>query len=102
ERGSHYVWPAPLDKADTPGGRLLAGRDYQPSGSSRRVPTLGTWPLLYDLSRDSGEAYNVADLHPEKGSEMQERLTAFREAFRSNPRGWRTAQPRAQHRGGPP
>ncbi|MCP4037014.1 MAG: sulfatase, partial [bacterium] len=50
ERGSHYVWPAPLDKADTPGGRLLAGRDYQPSGSSGRVPTLGTWPLLYDLS----------------------------------------------------
>ena len=32
DRNSHYVWPTPLDKTDTPGGQLLTGRDYQPPG----------------------------------------------------------------------
>ena len=89
DRNSHYVWPAPLDKSDTPGGRLLTGRDYQPPGSAKAVPTLGTWPLLYDLERDSGEAYNVAESHPERARELRERLAAWRAAFSVNPRGWR-------------
>ena len=77
DRNSHYVWPAPLDKADTPGGRLLTGRDYQPPGSSESVPTLGTWPLLYELGRDPGEAYSVARSHPERVRELRERLAKF-------------------------
>lgn len=56
-RNSHYVWPVPLDKTDTPAGRILTGRDYRPAGSSESVPTLGTWPLLCDLERDRAEAY---------------------------------------------
>jgi uncharacterized sulfatase len=88
-RNSHYVWPAPLDKPDTPGGKLLTGRDYQPPGSAESVPTLGTWPLLYDLERDPGEAYNVAASHPDRVREFQQRLEAWRAAFQENPRGWR-------------
>jgi uncharacterized sulfatase len=88
-RNSHYVWPAPLDKPDTPGGRVLTGRDYQPPGSGESVPTLGTWPLLYHLGRDPGEAYNVADSHPDQLRELRERLEAWRAAFQENPRGWR-------------
>ena len=86
---SHYTWPAPLDKPDTLGGKLLSGRDYRPPGSADSVPTLGTWPLLYDLRRDPGEAYNVAEKHPDVARALGERLQAWRAAFRDNPRGWR-------------
>jgi arylsulfatase A-like enzyme len=89
DRNSHYVWPAPLDKTDTPAGRLATGRDYRPPGSAESVPTLGTWPLLYDLRRDPGEAYNVAEAHPERVRELRERLEQWRVSFRKNPRGWR-------------
>jgi len=86
---SHYVWPAPLDKPDTPAGRLASGRNYRPRGSTESVPTLGTWPLLYELGRDPGEAYNLAQTHPETARELGETLEAWRAAFRANPRGWR-------------
>jgi uncharacterized sulfatase len=89
DRNSHYVWPAPLDKPDTPGGKLLAGRDYRPPGASESVPTLGTWPLLYRLDRDPDEAYNIADSRPERARQLGEILEAWRSAFRENPRGWR-------------
>jgi uncharacterized sulfatase len=86
---SHYVWPAPLDKRDTPAGRLAAGRDYRPPGSAASVPTLGTWPLLYELERDPAESYNVAETHPEVARDLGERLDAWRAEFHANPRGWR-------------
>jgi uncharacterized sulfatase len=86
---SHYVWPTPLDKTDTPAGKLASGRDYRPPGSTESVPTLGTWPLLYELGRDPAEAYNVAETHPEVARELKRRLDAWRAAFRANPRGWR-------------
>ncbi len=89
DRNSHYVWPAPLDKRDTPGGRLLAGRDYRAPGSDEAVPTLGTWPLLYDLELDPGEAYNVASAHPSRVDNMRKRVEELRQSFRTNPRGWR-------------
>ncbi len=90
---SHYVWPAPLDKPDTPGGRLLTGRDYKPEGEERSVPTLGTWPLLYDLERDAEEAYNVADRHPEIVRDLEARLVAWRRAFLEDPRGFARGAP---------
>jgi len=89
ERNSHYVWPAPLDKQDTPAAKVLASRDYTPPGSSESVPTLGTWPLLYELERDPAEAYNVAKTHPEIADELGVQLTTWRSAFLHNPRGWR-------------
>jgi uncharacterized sulfatase len=88
DRNSHYVWPVPLDKRDTLAGSILSGRDYRPPGSAESVPTLGTWPLLYDLERDRAEAYNVAKTHPQVARELAARLEAWREAFRANPRGW--------------
>jgi len=89
DRNSHYVWPTPLDKADTPAGKILTGRDYRPPGSAQSVPTLGTWPLLYDLRRDPAEAYNLAETHPQVTEELARTLREWRAAFRENPRGWR-------------
>jgi uncharacterized sulfatase len=88
DRNSHYVWPSPLDKRDTPAGQLLTGRDYRPPGSAEAVPTLGTWPLLYDLERDRREAYNVAESHPRRVRQLGERLASWRADFAANPRGW--------------
>jgi uncharacterized sulfatase len=85
---SHYVWPTPLDKPDTPAGRLAAGRDYRPPGSAESVPTLGTWPLLYDLGLDPAESYNVAETRPEVAGELGRQLEAWRAAFHADPRGW--------------
>ena len=79
----------PSRKPDTPAGRLASGRNYQPSGSTESVPTLGTWPLLYELGRDPGEAYNLAQTHPETARELGEKLEAWRAAFHANPRGWK-------------
>jgi len=89
ERNSHYVWPAPLDKQDTLGGRLLSSRDYTPPDGGEPVPTLGTWPLLYELQRDPAEAYNVAKTRPEIAAKLGERLDVWRSEFLANPRGWR-------------
>ena len=89
DRNSHYVWPAPLDKQDTPAGRMLTSRNYTPPGGSESVPTLGTWPLLYELTRDPAEAYNVAETHPPVAADLAQALAAWRESFRKNPRGWR-------------
>jgi uncharacterized sulfatase len=89
DRNSHYVWPAPLDKQDTPAGGLLTSRNYTPPGGSESVPTLGTWPLLYELRRDSAEAYNVAKTHPAIADDLTRALEEWRRAFKANPRGWR-------------
>jgi arylsulfatase A len=89
ERNSHYVWPVPLDKQDTPAGQLLTSRDYTPPGGGESVPTLGTWPLLYELRRDPAEAYNVAKTRPEIAADLTQRLQAWRSEFLANPRGWR-------------
>jgi arylsulfatase A len=86
---SHFVWPTPLDKPDTPAGKLAAGRDYRPPGSTESVPTLGTWPLLYELERDGSESYNVAKTHPDVARRLGQRLETWRADFLANPRGWR-------------
>jgi uncharacterized sulfatase len=87
---SHYTWPAPLDKTDTPAGKLASGHHYRPPGSTESVPTLGTWPLLYELGRDPTEAYNVAETHPEVARQLGQRLEEWRAAFLADPRGLRT------------
>ena len=86
---SHYTWPVPLDKQDNVAGRMAAGHDYVPPDSSESIPTLGTWPLLYHMDRDSGEAYNVAKHEPAVAGSLAQRLDTFRADFYANPRGWR-------------
>jgi uncharacterized sulfatase len=86
---SHYVWPIPLDKQDTFVGRTAAGRNYTPPGSDESIPTLGTWPLLYQLRRDPQEAYNAAEKYPDIARDLGNRLDAWRTVLRENPRGWR-------------
>ena len=85
---SHYVWPNPLDKNDSFIGRMAGSRDYRPKNSSVAVPTLGTWPLLYNLEIDPGEAYNLSKKSPEKKDSLQQQLEHWKSEFYDNPRGW--------------
>lgn len=86
---SHYVWPQPLDKQDSFVGRMVSARDYTPPNSDQSIPTLGVWPLLYRLDKDRAEAYNVAKKYPQVAEKMGKDLTAWKQAFHQNPRGWK-------------
>jgi uncharacterized sulfatase len=88
ERNSHYVWPFPIDKPDTSVGWVTTSRDYHPADGGDPIPTMGTWPHLYDLERDPAEAYNVQDRHPEVAARLAHTLDEWRADLFENPRGW--------------
>jgi hypothetical protein len=78
-----------LDKRDNLAGTMASNMDYKPSDSSHSVPALGAWPMLYDLQRDPDESYNVATTQPDVAKKLGDRLSAWRQEFYANPRGWR-------------
>jgi arylsulfatase A-like enzyme len=89
---SHYVWPNPLDKLDSVAGRMVSARDYSPAGLDVSIPTMGTWPLLYHIARDRGEAYNVAKKYPQVAEELSTILTNWKADFYADPRQIRTVK----------
>jgi len=82
------VWPIPMDKKNTFFGKLAAGHDYKPEGSAESFPTMASWPILYDMSLDKGESYNLIRKYPEIGREMLSNLEKFEDQLYKNPRGW--------------
>jgi len=75
-RINRYVWPIPLDAAPIPdklGGSQLGNR----------------WPLLYNLTIDPGENYNVIDTHPDVADRLEAILQAWESETAPNPGGWR-------------
>ncbi len=83
-----YTWPIPTDKPNTFAGINAGGRDYKPEGSDISVPTMATWPLLYNIKLDRGESYNVAKKYPAVANRMRAMLERFEAEFTKNPRGW--------------
>ena len=45
--------------------------------------------MLFDISRDVGEAYNVADRHADVAGELAADMEAWDSAMRSNRKGWK-------------
>jgi len=86
---SHYVWPVPLDKNVMVSGQAANSRDYYPEGSDVGIPTLGVWPLLYDLEVDQAEGYNVAKRYPAMVEKFDQKINAWAQEFMANPRGWK-------------
>ena len=86
---SHYTWPVPMDKPTSFLGKTGGSRDYYPEGSTEPIKTLGTWPNLYNLETDPGEAYDVKKLHNDIVDDLYATLAQWREEFYSNPRGWK-------------
>jgi arylsulfatase A-like enzyme len=89
DTNSHYTWPLPLDKQDNVAGQLAAGNNYQPANSDETIPSLGSWPALYNMSRDSGEAYNVAKKYPDITERLRQQIDEWKKTYYTNPRGWR-------------
>ncbi len=72
---NRYVWPIPLDAESLPdamGKKQLGKRS----------------PLLYDLSVDPGENYNVIDTYPDIAEKMHRLLIEWEERSKKNPRGF--------------
>jgi arylsulfatase A len=95
-----YTWPLPLDKPNTFFGSMAGGRDYRPEGSSESVPTMASWPVLYRVSKDPGECYNVQKKYPRVAAEMGRKLERFERDFTGNPRGWVRSDAKGSVRGG--
>ncbi len=68
---SHYTWPMPVNK------RLGGLAEH----------TRGPLPLLHNLVTDPGEAYNLAERHPEVIASLEAAMTAWEAELRANPLG---------------
>ncbi len=70
-----YVWPIPLDSVDLAN---TLGKDQ-----------LGNrWPLLHDLEKDPGEAYNVINTYPDVAEKLRLKLENWEKETMKNPRGF--------------
>ncbi len=88
---NEYVWPTPLDKPNTWTGRAAIGYRHHDPKTGRTVPLLTSFPLLYDVTGDPDESYNLVDRHPDEAARLLGQIEGWEEDFRSNPRGWRKA-----------
>jgi arylsulfatase A-like enzyme len=68
---NHYTWPMPVNK------RLGSMTNH----------TTGPLPLLYDLSTDPGEAYNLAERFPDVAARLDAAMTAWEAEMAANPLG---------------
>ena len=72
---NRYAWPIPLDA------------EYLPDAMGKKQ--LGNRaPLLYDLSVDPGESYNVIDTYPDVAGKLHRILIEWEEQTKKNPRGF--------------
>jgi uncharacterized sulfatase len=72
---NRYVWPVPLDAEALPnamGKKQLGNRG----------------PLLYDLSIDPGENYNIINTYPDIAVKMENMLAEWEDQTKKNPRGF--------------
>ena len=73
---NRYVWPIPLDAAAIPN---KLGRDQMGN----------RWPLLYDLSLDPAESYNVINTYPQVAKKLESVMEQWESETGKNPRGWK-------------
>jgi arylsulfatase A-like enzyme len=87
---NRYVWPIPLDKPSTFPGKRAAAYTYTDENTGETVQLITKFPMLFDLTRDRGESYNVADRHPEDARRLLGLIEGWERDFFANPRGWRS------------
>ncbi len=85
---NQYMWPLPLDKESTLFGRWMHDHfRYTDSKTGETVPMYG--PLLFDLTTDPSEAYNVIQQHPDDAARLHAAIEQWEREFFANPRGWK-------------
>ena len=73
---NRYVWPIPLDA------------EWITTASKSKQMSTPRWPLLYDLSVDPAEAYNVIARNADVARQLDRLMTEWQNANRKNPRGF--------------
>lgn len=86
---NRLCWPLPYDKPGTLPGEQTAGYVHADAKTGRSANLLDAGPMLYDLARDPGEAYDVAERRPDEAARLEALAAAWEAAFVANPRGWR-------------
>jgi uncharacterized sulfatase len=84
-----YYWPVPLDKPNSLAGRRVANYKYVDERNGRETRLYADNPMLYDLSLDPGEAYNVVERHPAVAQRMLGYIGRWEQDYFTNPRGWK-------------
>ncbi len=72
---NRYTWPIPLDAAKV-------------SNALGKSQLGDRWPLLYNLSVDPSESYNVIQTYPEVAEKLQGKLLKWELEAQKNPRGF--------------
>jgi len=86
---NRYVWPVPLDGPTTLPGKRAAAYTYTDERTGKTIQLITRFPMLFNLSRDRGESYNIADRHPEETRRLLGFIESWERDFFVNPRGWR-------------
>lgn len=76
EKMNRYAWPIAMDAAPVPDGlgkKQMGNR----------------WPLLYDLSIDPGESYNVINTRPDMAEKLRAAMMEWKRREKMDPRGFR-------------
>jgi len=84
-----YYWPVPLDRPDSLAGRRVADYKYSDPASGREIRLVAGDPMLYDLSRDPAESYNVVDRHADVAQQVLGVIEQWEQDWFENPRGWK-------------
>ena len=86
---NRYYWPVPFDEPSTLTGKRAAAYTYTDPKTGQTIHLLSSFPLLYDLRIDAGEAYNVAERHPDDSARLRGLIEHWEQDFVANPRGWK-------------
>lgn len=84
-----YTWPVPLDKPNTLTGRVAHGYTYTDPQTGETAKLVAHAPLLFDVTADANESYNVIDRHADDAARIQAAIERWEQDFFANPRGWR-------------
>ena len=84
-----YLWPVPLDKPNSLAGRRLEKYEYSDERTGRELRLHADHPMLYDVTLDPGESYNLAARQPEVSARMLGYIERWEQDWLKNPRGWR-------------
>ncbi len=88
-QANRYRWPIPMDDPATVPGRRVGRYTYTDERTGRSAHLLPEFPILYDLSRDRAESYNVIDRHQEVAQRLEQLITDWETRLAHNPRGWK-------------
>ena len=84
-----YTWPVPLDKPNTLTGRTAHAYTYTDPETGETAHLVTHDPLLFDVTVDGGESYDVSGRHPDVTARLGAAIDAWEDDFFGNPRGWR-------------